>query len=94
MGVSQNNTITCTFGLILNFNLMLYIIQLEAAISIPVRPMVNVALNLEANYVSPWNTTQFYAPGSLAREDMTLPGGGFGITRRRAYMTMETIMSK
>jgi hypothetical protein len=25
---------------------------------------------------------------------MTLPGGGFGITRRRAYMTMETIMSK
>ncbi|KAF4519443.1 hypothetical protein B566_EDAN008670 [Ephemera danica] len=71
--------------------------DIEAALSLPVRKNVNVAMNVEANYVLPYNITQFYPEyqkGSLWTEGVGRLDNGFGITRRRVYATIERFMTQ
>ncbi|CAB3380854.1 uncharacterized protein LOC135935710 [Cloeon dipterum] len=66
---------------------------IEVALSIPVRKSVNVAMNIEANYVLPDNVTYFF-PELVPSLDQGRLAESFGITRRRTYTTVITMLNR
>jgi hypothetical protein len=58
-----------------------------------VRKSVNVAMNIEANYVLPDNLTYFFPDLVPAVLEGRLTNG-FGITRRKTYATIITVLNR
>ncbi|XP_059490100.1 uncharacterized protein LOC132205184 [Neocloeon triangulifer] len=66
---------------------------IEVALSVPVRKSVNVAMNIEANYVLPDNVTYFF-PDLVPGLGQGRLAESFGITRRRTYTTIITMLNR
>jgi len=59
-----------------------------------VQKSVNVAMNIEANYVLPDNITYFFPDLVPTLNQQGRLAEGFGITRRRTYTTIIAMLNR